>query len=197
MLKGLSSAVKKAEGEISVQLADLLVFLGYFALILYVGGIAYIGGYNSGWSFPVLSDQGVVETAVIFLNAVFSTAGQALLFSAAIILLAALFFVARFALRLWIGYLTILSLFVLLLLASALIGHLAGRADARSDKLSDQTTLPAFRAETEEFRTAEFHLLHETKDRLLLFIPVDLAESDVQLRVLKRSNFPDYEVTLK
>lgn len=197
MLKGLSSAVKKAEGEISVQLADLLVFLGYFALILYVGGIAYIRGYNAGWSFAVLSDQGVVETAVIFLNAVFTTTGQAALFSASIIILAALFFVARFALRLWIGYLTILSLFVLLLLGSALIGHWAGVLDARSDKLADSTTLPAFKAASEDYRTAEFHLLHETEDRLLLFRPVDLAESDVQLRVLTRSTFPDYEVTLR
>lgn len=197
MLQGLSSAVKKAEGEISVQLADLLVFLGYFALILYVGGIAYIRGYNNGWSFPVLSDQGVAETAVIFLDAVFTTAGQAILFSAAIIVLAALFFVARFALRLWIGYLTILSLFVLLLLGSALLGHKAGGKDALTDKLSDRTTLPAFKAETEEFRTAEFHLLHETDDRLLVFRPVDLEQSDVLLRVLKRSDYADYEVTLK
>ena len=197
MLQGLSSAVKKAEGEISVQLADLLVFLGYFALVLYVGGIAYIRGYNAGWSFPVLSDHGVVETAVIFLNAVFTTTGQAILFSIAIIVLAALFFIARFALRLWIGYLTILSLFVLLLLGFALIGHWAGVVDARTDKLANSTTLPAFKAQSEEYRTAEFHLLHETKDRLLLFKPVDLAESDVQLRVLMRSNFPDYEVTLR
>ena len=145
MLQGLSSAVKKAEGEISVQLADLLVFLGYFALILYVGGIAYIRDYNAGWSFPVFSDQGIVETAVIFLNAVFTTAGQAALFGAAIIILAALFFIARFALRLWIGYLTILSLFVLLLLGSALIGHWAGVVDARGDKLLKAPPCPPSR----------------------------------------------------
>ncbi|MEM6499054.1 MAG: hypothetical protein AAF709_20315, partial [Pseudomonadota bacterium] len=58
----LNARVLAAKGDVTVQLGDLLVFMGYFGLCLYAGGVAYAEAYNDELRLAILSTDSVIAT---------------------------------------------------------------------------------------------------------------------------------------
>jgi len=88
------SKARTVQEDLTVQLADILVFLGYFALCLYVGGVAYINALNSEFRANILSDDGVVPTSLLFVNTVLWSPWIGVLTVLAILVLATVFFLS-------------------------------------------------------------------------------------------------------
>lgn len=194
----LKAILQKSDGELSVQLSDLIVFVGYFGLCLYVGGIAQISSFNAEFGHAVLTDGGIVPTALMFVQSFESGIWGFLGLSILIFLLSALFFVSRFALRLYFGFILNLTTFCLLLVISSALGSMLGENTASIAVTVDESALPTFKASGygEKFSSGAYRLLHDDGDYLYVIQP--LAKGSLkQLHILLKKNLNDYEVTIK
>ena len=202
---GIAAAVNAVWGkartvqeDLTAQLADILVFLGYFALCLYVGGVAYINSFNSVFRANILSDDGVVPTSLLFVNKVLWSPWIGVLTVLTILVLATVFFLSRFVLQLWFGLSLILIVFSVILIVSAGTGSKAGDIASRAIK-TEETLLPTFKlgTETDAFSDGSYRLLHDSGTHLYVFQTVGDEASQVEITVLQKLAIPSYEVLSK
>ena len=190
--------IKKAEGEISVQLADLLVFVGYFGLCLYIGGVAYITAFNNFFGITILDKSGIVEISLLFVNAVNLGVFSFALLNITILFFAIFFFLSRFVFRLYFGYAAIITIFCISIFITSHIGSYLGNQTAANSVNAGTSNLPIFKfsGENGRNREASYRLLHDD-GRNLYVTKLVAAGSLVQIDILSKSKIVNYEVTLK
>lgn len=197
-VSGVWGKARAVQEDLTAQLADILVFIGYFALCLYVGGVAYINAFNSEFRTSIFSNHGVVPTSLLFVNEVLWSTWIGVLTVLVILFLATVFFLSRFVLQLWFGLSLVLTVFSVVLIFTAGIGSTAGEKAARAAK-TGETLLPTFKLGTanDPFDGGSYRLLHDSGTHLYVFQPVGHAASLVKITVLYKKAITSYEVLSK
>lgn len=192
--------VTDAEGDVSSLLADIVVFVGYFGLCLYAGGVAYVQAFNGALSLDILSTDNIVATAQTFVVAALGPWGSALFLPLAAAILCFVYVIARFALRLWFGLVTIVTLFFGLMVVCVSLGAGAGTSMATDVFLSKNNPLPTFKTSSingVNYELGAFRLLHDSGTHLYVLQPTDSAESAREVTALNKSELKTFQVIPK
>lgn len=194
----LLQKVKTVKADISVQLADLIVFVGYFGLCLYIGGVAYVSAFNDHFGISILRASGIIETALLFVDAANLGVLGYLILTLSIMALSFIFFLSRFVVRLYFGYAAIITIFCLSTFVASALGSQIGKTAASNSVNADESSLPTFKysGQNGRYQDGSYKLLYD--DGKNLYVTKLVAEGSlVQIDILLKSKIDTYEVTLK
>ncbi|MEM7295847.1 MAG: hypothetical protein AAF330_04350 [Pseudomonadota bacterium] len=199
VLSAVKARLLSAEGDVSSLIADLVVFLGYFGLCFYAGGVAFANAYNGALGLKVLPVGNIVATAQLFFFSAFGQGGGGIVLAFGVAALCLLYLVARFALRLWSGFFSIVMLFSLSVAGCMWIGASHGAASVGAAFLRDANPLPVFKAAPtpdKNYEDGSYRLLHENATHLFVVQPTDDPASVREVLAVLKSELPTYEVRL-
>lgn len=189
------------KGDATNQVIDLIVFLGYFAICLYAGGVAYEASYNDAFQLQVKSSVTDPAVAIGFVTKVLIEGSYWLAASLFLLCFIVIFYACRYVWRPWFGYFLLSLLLYFTFLACGLLGKSVGSADAARDKLKQTTTKPAVKlfgalGET-GYGSASFHLLSEDDKWFFVFEPQGVAGSVLEVHAVPKAKVERYEVLVK
>lgn len=175
VLKKLTERLNSEDQNAVSVFGDLIVFFGYFGICAYIGGYVYRYEYNNFYRLPIVGDPRDISAAADFLYRMTSSFNGVFVFLSLFIVAIFVFFVARFLIKGWSGFLLIVILFVFSIGVSIIEGRNEGITKAKTDALKDFTSIPNIQfpgiESLSKYSSGEFHLLYQDKDFLYLFRP--------------------------
>ncbi len=194
--------ITSTSGDSTQQVIDLIIFLGYFSVCLYAGGIAYESSYNDYFSLTRTIDLKDTHLAIQFVVNVLATQSYWLLSSLYALLFIFIYYSCRYAWRPWLGYFVLSLLLYTTFLLCGFIGNNAGHHDATQDGLKEFTSRPVIKLyglnhETMDFSEGSYHLLGKDENSFFVFEPAGEQGSILQIHAIAKSDIKHYEVIVK
>jgi hypothetical protein len=189
-----------AAGDPTLQVIDLIIFLGYFAVCLYAGGVAYESSYNDSFHLPVKSNVGDPRVAISFVTNVLLMHWYWIPASLYMLFFIFVFYACRYVWRPWFGYFLLSLLLYFTFLGCGLLGKSIGRADATNDKLEGKTSKPEIKlfgdSDDINFSSGRYRLLLEDNNWFFVFEPQGPG-SVVEVFAIRKDKVVRYEVIIK
>lgn len=194
--------IVEAKGDSTQQVIDLILFIGYFSICLYAGGVAYESSYNNYFSLQSPINPKDSYLAVSFVINVLSTNWYWVPSSLYILVFIFLYYSCRYAWKPWFGYFVLSLLLYTTFLTCGALGEHKGKNDAIKDGLKESTTLPVVKLYGPSgaaiyYAGGNFHLLAIDKDNFYIFEPAGVEGSIIQVNVVQKQDIQRYEVTVK
>jgi len=192
----------KVKGDATQQVIDLVLFIGYFSICLYAGGIAYESSYHKYFSLHRTINLNDSFLAVSFVIHVLSTSWYWVPSSIYVLVFIFLYYSCRYAWKPWFGYFVLSILLYTTFITCGAIGEHKGKKDAIQDGLKESTTLPVVklygpRGTPANYADGNFHLLALDKDNFYIFEPAGVEGSVIQINAVRKNDILRYEVTIK
>jgi hypothetical protein len=190
-----------AKGDPTLQVIDLILFLGYFSVCLYGGGVAYESSYNDAFHLQVKPNVGDPRVAIGFVTNVLLVHWYWIPSSLYILLFIFVFYASRYVWRPWFGYFLLSLLLYFTFLMCGLMGKTIGSTDASKDKLQSTTSKPDIKLygkyDDQNFSSGNFRLLYEVDKWFFVFEPQGVPGSVIQVHAIPKSKVERYEVIIK
>ena len=189
------------KGDPTLQVIDLILFLGYFSVCLYAGGVAYETSYNDAFHLQVKANVGDPRVAVGFVTNVLLVHWFWIPASLYILAFIFVFYACRYVWRPWIGYFLLSLLLYSTFLMCGLMGKTIGDTAAAADKMDKSTSKPEIKLygnfENQKFSSGNYRLLYETGKWFFVFEPQGIAGSVIEVHAISKSKVKQYEVLIK
>lgn len=194
--------IVSANGDSTQQVTDLIVFLGYFSVCLYAGGITYNTSYYSYYSLTENINPEDTYYAIEFVVNVLVTGWYWVLSSLYLLFFILIYYSCRYAWKPWFGYFVLSLLLYTTFLICGVTGEYKGYNDAVSDAFKDSTTKPIIKIygannEIVDFLAGNLHLLGEDDHNFFVFEPAGVKGSVLQIHIISKANIKHYEVIVK
>jgi hypothetical protein len=189
------------EGDPTVQVIDLVLFLGYFSVCLYGGGVAYESAYNDAFHLQIKPNVGDPRVAIGFVTNVLLTHWYWIPASLYLLVFIFVFYASRYVWRPWFGYFLLSFLLYSTFLMCGLMGKTIGGVDAAKDKLQETTSKPEIKlyckTDNNEFASGKYRLLYEVDKWFFVFEPQGVQGSLIEVHAIPKTNVEQYEVIIK
>lgn len=190
-----------AKGDPTLQVIDLILFLGYFSICLYGGGVAYESSYNSAFQLQVKPSIGDPSVAIDFVTNVLLKSWYWVPSSLYILAFIFVFYASRYIWTPWFGYFLLSLLLYFTFLGCGLVGKTMGNADAEQDKLKETTSKPEIKLYGDfgrnDYASASYRLLSEDDKWFFIFEPQGVQVSLIEVHAVLKSKVDHYEVIIK
>lgn len=190
------------KGDATQQTVDLLLFLGYFSVCLYGGGVAYAAAYNDFFHLDIKSTAAELSTAALFVTHVLARGWYWLASAAFVLVFTLVYYVCRYVFRPWFGFFLLSFVFYSTFVACGIAGQSRGTIDAMSDADKTNTSKPVVKLLGQKlgenaYASGGYHLLAENEKRFFVFEPHGVFGSVIQVHAVLKDNVESYEVTVK
>ena len=196
----LFDRLRQIKDDPTQQVVDLLLFLTYFSICLYAGGVAYQESYSSSFALASQTSPTDVNTAVLFVSRVLSVGWYAIVSAIYVLAFIVFYYLCRYVFRPWFGFFLLSLLLYFTFLGCTVLGEIKGDASAREDSLTDTTTKPVIKLfgmpqDVYDYAGGSFHLLSEGKQHFFVFEPIGVEGSQLVIHAVKKNSIKHYEVT--
>jgi hypothetical protein len=198
-LRAILRRAASASGDVTIQLSDMVVYFGYFSVCIYIGGAAWVQGFNAEAKFDVYSGSEFTTAALLFLEALSRHVLLSLGSIGVFCLLALAYFLSRFVFRLWFGLVVVFALFCLLALGAATVGRHLGETEAKKRVCAERTFLPDIyvtSSSDQDLKDGKYKLLRRMKEELILVKVYNCTDTSSvrEFRVLNLRNVESYKL---
>lgn len=190
------------KGEPTKQMIDLVLFLTYFSISLYIGGFSYSMSYYSQFNIDASFLLNHQQFIILFITEVIWER-LLIIFMSIIFLLIFIFlyYSARNVWKPWFGFLILTLIFCSTFVICIWVGDNQGSVDGKNDKLKRSTALPTVKvlleSDAPKYSDGDYCLLLQTNDDVYIYKPVELESSITETIIISKSNIKNLEITVK